>query len=177
MEMSQTTRRVWNWAMPTISFVGLLLIVLYLAACSSGSETTTTEAPAAVPASCEPTRSDALGPFYVPNAPVRSSVGQGHVLTGIVRSSLDCSRIPGAQIEFWQVGPDGQYDDDHRATMQSDASGAYRFESNVPPPYSGRPPHIHIRVTAPGSQTLVTQYYPGDGETSGAFDLVLIPGN
>jgi hypothetical protein len=29
-----------------------------------------------------PTPSDALGPFYVPGAPVRESVGQGYLLTG-----------------------------------------------------------------------------------------------
>ncbi|ODS34248.1 MAG: protocatechuate 3,4-dioxygenase beta subunit [Candidatus Scalindua rubra] len=29
---------------------------------------------------CEPTRPDMLGPFYVPNAPERTSVGKGHIL-------------------------------------------------------------------------------------------------
>ncbi len=46
-----------------------------------------------------------------------------------------------------------------------------------PPPYSGRPPHIHLRVSADGYQTLVTQYYPADGRAEGAFDLVLVPAN
>jgi len=129
----------------------------------------------ATPVSCEPTPPDQLGPFYVPGAPERTSVGQGHVLRGVVRSSADCAPIANAQVEFWMAGPDGEYDDDHRATLFADVSGAYRFESNFPPPYSGRPPHVHLRVSADGYQTLVTQYYPPDGQTEGAFDLVLIP--
>ncbi len=125
--------------------------------------------------SCQPTPPDALGPFYVPGAPERSSVGPGHVLSGVVRSAEGCAPIPGAQLEFWLAGPDGQYGDAYRATMTADTAGAYRFESNFPPPYSGRPSHIHLRVTAAGYQPLVTQYYPAQGQSEGSFDLVLVP--
>jgi protocatechuate 3,4-dioxygenase beta subunit len=97
------------------------------------------------------------------------------MLKGIVKSTKDCAPIPGAKIEFWQVNLNGQYDDDHRATMYSEASGVYSFESNFPPAYESRPPHIHIRVSAQGYQTLITQYYPTVGETEGTFDLVLMP--
>lgn len=124
---------------------------------------------------CPPTESDALGPFYKPDAPVRDSVGKGYVLRGMVKSAEMCLPIPEARLEFWLAGPDGRYDDNHRATVFSDASGAYRFESNFPPRYSFRPPHIHLRVTAPGFQPLVTQHYPKAGDTEGEFDLVLRP--
>ncbi len=137
------------------------------------TETPTT--PPATTASCESTRPDALGPFYVSDAPQRAQVGQGHVLSGVVRSSADCTAIAGAQLEFWLAGPNGQYDDEHRATLFADDSGSYQFESNFPPPYSGRPPHLHLRVTAGGYQPLVTQYYPVEGQTEGIFDLVLMP--
>ena len=123
---------------------------------------------------CTPTRPDAEGPFYEPNAPERSSVGKGHVLKGVVRSSDDCRPIPGARLEFWQVNDRAEYDDDHRATMFADSSGAYSFESNFPQPYSGRPSHIHLRVTADGYQTLTTQFYPQQGETEATFDIVLV---
>ena len=125
--------------------------------------------------SCEPTPPDAMGPFYQPNAPVRQKVGEGYLLQGVVRSSVNCEPIAQAQIEFWMVGPNGRYDDDHRAKVFSDWSGTYRFESNFPPPYYGRPAHIHIRVSAEGYQALVTQHYPDKGQTQGTFDLVLIP--
>jgi protocatechuate 3,4-dioxygenase beta subunit len=124
---------------------------------------------------CTPTGEDALGPFYKPNAPVRSSVGKGYVLQGIVRSAKDCSAVPGAKIEIWLAGPDGGYDDAHRATIIAEASGAYRFESNLPRPYYGRPPHIHLRISAKGFRTLVTQHYPSDGKKIAVFDIILVP--
>ena len=138
-------------------------------------------APGAAPArleaaaGCPPTRADMLGPFYEPGAPVRSQVGRGHVLTGVVQSARDCRALAGARIEFWLAGPSGEYGDAWRATVAADAQGRYRFESHVPPPYTGRPPHIHIRVTAGGHRVLVTQYYPPARSTEGRFDLVLEP--
>lgn len=129
--------------------------------------------PLAAPA-CPPTREDLLGPFYEPGAPVRASVGKGHVLRGTVRSSGDCSAIPGARVELWLAGPKG-YDDDHRATVVADAAGRYAFESELPGPFERRPPHIHVRVAHPGYRTLVTQYYPAKGQAEATFDLVLRP--
>jgi protocatechuate 3,4-dioxygenase beta subunit len=129
-------------------------------------------------ATCTPTEEDALGPFYKPDAPSRTSVGKGYVLQGVVRSSKDCGPVPVAMIELWLAGPDGEYDDAHRATIITDASAAYRFESNLPPPYYGRPPHIHLRVSAKGFKTLVTQHYPSAGAAGAAtaiFDIILVP--
>lgn len=125
--------------------------------------------------SCPPTKPDMLGPFYKAGAPVRDRVGKGYILQGTVRSSKDCAPLARARIEFWLVGPDGRYDDDHRATVFSDKEGGYRFESDSPPPYSGRPPHIHIRVTAEGFKTLITQHYPVSGSRAAVFDLILVP--
>jgi protocatechuate 3,4-dioxygenase beta subunit len=131
---------------------------------------------AAQPAvSCAPTRPDTLGPFYLPNAPMRTSVGSGYVLTGAVRAADTCQPISDALVEFWLANPQGRYDDDHRASMLASAEGEYRFESNAPPPYTGRPPHIHVRVSAPGFRTPVTQHYPQPGQTEAIFDLVLLP--
>ena len=124
---------------------------------------------------CEPTGRDALGPFYKPDAPVRSRVGQGYLLSGTVKSALDCAPIEKAKIEFWLTGPGGDYDDDHRATVFSDGSGRYRFESSLPTTYGRRPPHIHIRVSAGGYQTLITQHYPRAGAEEAEYELVLIP--
>lgn len=51
----------------------------------------------------------------------------------------------------------------------------YPFESNFPGLYENRPPHIHIRITAPGHEEPVTQHYPESGQTGANFDLVLTP--
>lgn len=132
-------------------------------------------APAAHAAKCAPTPWDEIGPFYRPNAPVRSSVGKGYVLSGTVRSSADCSPIQNARIEFWQTGPSGQYDDAYRATVISDKRGRYRLETAFPPGYASRPSHIHILVDVKGYEGLVTQHYPKRGSKHAAMDLVLLP--
>lgn len=150
-------------------FFGVLLLLAGCASLAVGA------AVAAPDWQCRPTPEDALGPFYTPNAPVRASVGKGYVLQGVVKSAKDCAPLAGARIEFWLAGPGGDYDDAHRATVMTDKSGTYRFESNFPPKYSFRPPHIHLKVTAPGFRTLVTQHYPKEGQTQGTFDLVLVP--
>lgn len=124
---------------------------------------------------CPPTQPDALGPFYRPGAPERRTVGKGYVLSGKVKSSRDCSPVRGAKLEFWLIGPDGHYDEDRRATVYADDAGNYWFESNYPKPYGGRPPHIHIRASADGFTTVVTQHYPEQGRTQTVLDLVLIP--
>lgn len=124
---------------------------------------------------CSPTRPDVLGPFYTPNAPVRASVGKGFVLRGAVRSARDCRLLSAVGVEFWLAGPAGQYGDAWRAAVVADREGRYRFESHFPPPYAGRPSHIHVRAAAPGHQALVTQYYPRSGEREGRLDLVLSP--
>src|SRR5215213_6424210 len=150
--------------MPRLALVVAALAGLALAA-SAGPE--------AAPA-CRPTPPDALGPFYEPRAPVRAKVGTGYVLTGRVLAARTCRAIPSARIEFWLANPQGEYDDAHRATIFAGRRGGYRFESNKPPSYESRPPHIHIRVSARGFRTLVTQHYPRAGRTSAAFNLVLL---
>ena len=145
-----------------------LLPILVLLAVSGAAVVSAQEA-------LRPTPSDALGPFYEPGAPVRASVGQGYLLAGRVLSSRDGSALPGAVLELWLAGPDGEYSDDYRATVIADAEGRYRFTSHPPPPYAGRPPHIHLRVSAEGHATLVTQHYPKAGRREAFFDLVLRP--
>jgi protocatechuate 3,4-dioxygenase beta subunit len=115
-----------------------------------------------------------LGPFYEPGAPVRKSVGSGYVLSGAVLTAAECKPVSNAHIEFWLANPRGEYDDAHRATVFAGQRGEYRFESNVPVSYGDRPPHIHVRVTAPGYEELVTQHYPERGQRKANFDLVLL---
>ncbi|MBL0225060.1 MAG: intradiol ring-cleavage dioxygenase [Geobacteraceae bacterium] len=124
---------------------------------------------------CSPTPWDEIGPFYRPNAPERSSIGTGYLLSGTVRSAADCRPLHNVRIEIWQAGPDGTYADDHRATLFSDRSGRYRLRTSVPPPYGRRPPHIHILVDAKGFEGLITQHYPKKGKKRATFDLVLEP--
>ena len=127
------------------------------------------------PSACTPTRSDSLGPYYEPGAPVRSKVGTGgYVLTGRVLATRTCRPLARARIEFWLANEQGEYDDAHRATVFSRRNGSYRFESNRPVGYGGRRPHIHVRVSARGFRALVTQHHPRGTRRSATFNLVLV---
>ena len=131
--------------------------------------------PAATAGKCPLTPGDGGDPFYKPNTPVRPHVGTGFVLTGIVRSGIDCSALRGARVEFWLRGPNGQYDDVHRGTVITDGDGRYRFESSFPGGGDVLQPHIHLRVAVPGFRTLTTVYLPHAGAAAGVFDIVLEP--
>ena len=151
-----------------LPLLGLCLALLLLCPLLHAAETR----PAA---SCQPTPADTLGPFYKPDAPQRSKVGQGYVLQGVVRSAANCQPLANAVIEFWLAGPDGRYSDAYRARVQAEETGRYSFESHRPPPYGGRPAHIHLRITAAGHRPLVTQHYPASDQQQASFDLVLVP--
>ena len=124
---------------------------------------------------CAPTRADSLGPFYEPDAPERDHTGQGLVISGTVRSARDCSPLGGAVIEWWSANPRGDYDNAHRATQRASTDSRYQYTTDFPGRYPGRPPHLHVRVTAPEHRTLVTQVYPQQGQTTLSVDLVLVP--
>lgn len=115
-----------------------------------------------------------LGPYYTPNAAERARTGQGLVVSGRVMSAPACAPLAGARLEWWSANARGEYDNDHRATATVDAEGRYRYETDFPGRYEPRPPHVHVRVTAPGHKTLVTQVYPTQGQTSIATDFVLV---
>ncbi len=122
---------------------------------------------------CAPTPHDEIGPFYRPNAPVRSKIGSGYVLKGVVSSAATCQPIPGARVELWQAGPDGSYHDAWRATIYTDKRGRYRLETFNPPPYANRPPHIHILVDMKGYAGLITQHYPKKMSRGATMNLVM----
>jgi protocatechuate 3,4-dioxygenase beta subunit len=130
-------------------------------------------APAAAQRPCTPTPPDSLGPFYTPNAPERASTGRGLTVNGVVRSAAGCAPLPGARIEWWSADGKGEYQDALRATQRADGEGRYRYETVAPGRYPGRPPHVHVRVTAAGHRTLVTQLYPRNGQSSIEADFVL----
>ena len=132
-------------------------------------------APVAAQSSCRATRPDALGPFYKADAPERARTGSGFVVTGAVRSVSGCQALPSARLEWWSADGRGDYDDGHRATQRPDAEGRFRYETDFPGKYPGRPPHVHVRITAPGHRPLVTQLYPTPGQAAIAADFVLVP--
>jgi len=131
---------------------------------------------------CE-TTTDILGPYYRPNAPVRSDMrikndkGILVELSGLVKHK-DCkTALKDACVELWHCSADGVYDNDspdfkYRAKTYCDDKGNYVFNTILPVPYdvgngSIRPAHFHLLISAAGYQTLITQlYFTGDKNIS-----------
>ena len=118
--------------------------------------------------SCQPTLDDGVSPSYVPDTPERTVVGSGHIVTGVVLSSVDCQPIPHAKLEFWPEEEGLGHPDTSRATFFTDENGFYRFECNLSE-------HIHMRISAPGYKTIGVNSYHPDGAAEGVFDIVLVP--
>lgn len=131
--------------------------------------------PARAATNCSPTAADMLGPFYVAGAPARNETGAGLVVSGVVRSTRECRPLAGAKVEWWSANPRGDYDDAHRATQVTDAEGRFRYVTDMPGKYPGRPVHVHVKVTASGHKVLVTQVYPKPSQAVIASDFVLQP--
>jgi protocatechuate 3,4-dioxygenase beta subunit len=143
-----------------------------------------------VPSSCSSSSSRAASPPHlrrpaarprwttgrVPSvAPRRNKLGTGHVLTGVVLSSVDCRTLAGARVHLWQANRRGEYVRAGSATVVTDRAGRFRFEGPRPVSYEGRPPHIHLRVVATNHELLFARYVSRPGATRGFIRLVLIP--
>jgi protocatechuate 3,4-dioxygenase beta subunit len=83
--------------------------------------------------------------------------------------------VEGARVEIWQCDVNGRYL--HRRDSgpmprdpafqgigidRTGADGSYSFRTIKPVPYSGRTPHIHVKVFAGGRERLTTQFYLPD---------------
>ena len=124
------------------------------------------------------------GPFYpdklpldtdndllIVNDSITPAVGEVTHLSGKI---LDASGSPinNAVIEIWQVDNKGVYintrDSGHRqrdtnfqgyGRFTTGSSGEYYFRTIKPVPYTGRTPHIHVRVKKAGRELLTTQLF------------------
>jgi protocatechuate 3,4-dioxygenase beta subunit len=113
------------------------------------------------------------GPFYKPGAPELRSTGSGLAVSGNVLSYPGCRPVSGARVEWWLADHSGRYTDSLRGAQTTGGGGAYAFTTSPPGPYTGRPPHIHFKVFAPGHRPLTTQLYLTGKEKEVRFDLVV----
>lgn len=132
-------------------------------------------------ATLTPTPSQAEGPFYPVSLPTDHDAdllrhgelvyrhGAALDLQGTV---LDVAGVPvsGAWVEIWQCDEQGRYHhpgDGGRADpafqgfgrVTVGRDGAYRFRTIRPVAYSGRTPHIHVKVRLGRHELLTTQMY------------------
>lgn len=140
-----------------------------------------------------PTPAQTEGPFYPVHWPADQDAdllrhgqaapyreGRPAWLEGVVTDTAG-RPLGGATVEIWQCDADGHYrhpgDGDRmdpafqgcgRVTVGAD--GRYRFRTIRPAPYSGRTPHIHVKVRHDGRERLTTQLYArGDPGNAGDF--------
>jgi protocatechuate 3,4-dioxygenase beta subunit len=125
-----------------------------------------------------PTTTDILGPFYRPGAPLRTNLrlsnsnGSPIVLKGNIFKEDGKTPIANALVEIWHCDENEVYDNTsdeykYRGGQKTKADGKYEFKSILPVPYkaspsdesSWRPSHIHLRVSVPDQQDLITQIY------------------
>lgn len=128
-----------------------------------------------------PTPAQTEGPFYPVALPHDSdgdllrngsrAYGRGQpAFVGGIVTDLEGGPVAGAQVEIWQCDEAGHYhhpgdggraDPDFqgfgRVTVGRD--GRYRFRTIRPVAYSGRTPHIHVKVKLGRHELLTTQLY------------------
>jgi len=130
---------------------------------------------AAIETDCA-TSTDMLGPFFREGAPWRNDISYtgnntevplkviGHVF------GSDCKEpLKNVELDVWHCDHKKKYDMDSdefrcRGKIKTDENGAYWFKTFMPPPYAGRPKHIHYLIDGVnGYQRLATQlYFKGD---------------
>jgi protocatechuate 3,4-dioxygenase, beta subunit len=128
-----------------------------------------------------PTPAQTEGPFYPVEIPKDSDFdllrngtldyqqGQPAWVEGAV-TDLQGKAVAGAQVEIWQCDEAGHYHHPSdrgkadpafqgfgRVTVGAD--GRYRFHTIRPAPYTGRAPHIHVKVKLGRRELLTTQLY------------------
>ena len=141
------------------------------------------------------TPSDAEGPFYPVEFPddtdndllrVFGEQGMSPGVQAYVHGRVvDRHGVPidGARVEIWQCDHGGVYhhpgdsgDPDMRfqgfGAMVTNREGGYHFRALRPVPYTGRTPHIHYRVTAPGFERLTTQLYVAEDASQNERDTL-----
>lgn len=132
-----------------------------------------------------PTPDDVQGPYYRENAPMRENLfpagEQGTPISyeyNVV--GVDGQPIEGATVDIWTADSQGVYDMESeefrgRARAQTNAEGASSFSAIRPgnydlglDPNTGerlfRPAHVHVKVSAPGHEPLLTQLYFADDQ-------------
>lgn len=120
------------------------------------------------------TTSDILGPFYRPNAPIRTNLnskgleGARLSISGKIFGS-DCKTLlQNIEVEIWHCNTEGDYDNksdrfDQRGRVFTNSKGEYHFETIFPGKYLNgsayRPAHIHFRISSKETKELVSQVY------------------
>ena len=149
--------------------------------------------------SLRPTPAQTEGPFYPRTIPAdhdadltqvaghRAPAQGTRLLFGGRVVARDGSAHSAATVELWQCDVFGRYhhagdegsprDDGFQGygVAIADADGRYAFKTIRPVAYSGRVPHLHLKVKTAGGATLTTQVYIAGDRTDGDPVLAWAP--
>lgn len=141
---------------------------------------------------CTLTPEQIEGPFYLDQARIREAISEGkpgvplQLMLRVLEASASCAPIPQAAVDVWQCDALGIYSgyegaaiapghvepvDDKtflRGTQLTDAAGAVRFRTIYPGWYSGRTPHVHLKLRV-GARAVTTQLYFPDEVTNAVY--------
>ncbi len=124
------------------------------------------------------TSSDMLGPFFRKNAPKRNDLtykgNKSEIPLKVVGQVFgnDCTTpLSNIELDVWHCDHRRRYDMKSdkfrcRGKLFTNENGEYWFKTFVPPPYQGRPKHIHYLIhESARHQELITQlYFRGDNK-------------
>jgi protocatechuate 3,4-dioxygenase beta subunit len=139
---------------------------------------------------CKLTPEQIEGPFYLDQARIREAISEGkpgvplQLILRVLEASASCAPIPKAAVDVWQCDALGIYSgyegaavaprhvepvDDKtflRGTQLTDAAGAVRFRTIYPGWYSGRTPHVHLKLRV-GAKAATTRGMSGTKGSGG----------
>jgi protocatechuate 3,4-dioxygenase beta subunit len=131
---------------------------------------------------CEPSPEQTEGPYYVENSRVRRNVteqGAGAPLWVSLKvvAAQSCSVIPGAVVEIWHADALGNYSGfnglEDRTFMRGRQTvgdaGIATFRTVYPGWYTGRTPHVHVKVLVAGSEAYTGQLYFDEAVTDAVY--------
>lgn len=117
---------------------------------------------------CTLTPEQEEGPFYVALHRIRSNIVGGRkgvplILRITIIDASTCKPLAGAAVDVWQADAVGHYSDESRegtlgqtwlrGVQLTDAHGLAKFTTIYPGFYSGRAPHIHVKVQVDGTHS------------------------
>jgi len=141
---------------------------------------------------CTLTPEQIEGPFYLDQARIREAISEGkpgvplQLILRVLEASGSCAPIPKAAVDVWQCDALGIYSglrgrrrrpaarraggrqDVLRGTQLTDATGAVRFRTIYRAWYSGRTPHVHLKLRL-GAKAATTQLYFPDEVTNAVY--------
>ena len=141
---------------------------------------------------CTLTPEQVEGPFYLDQARIREAISEDkpgvplQLVLRVLEASVSCAPIPKAAVDVWQCDALGIYSGYEgvaiaprhvepvndkrflRGTQLTDAAGAARFRTIYPGWYSGRTPHVHLKVRV-GAKAATTQLYFPDEVTNAVY--------